>query len=95
MTIFLTTQYMEETDQLCQRLAINDKGKIVAEGSPVELKASIGEDLITILFSKDEPFEKNRTRALQIAQTIMVKKAAIFDEGVSVQAANSGGNRGF
>jgi ABC-2 type transport system ATP-binding protein len=91
MTIFLTTQYMEEADQLCQRLAIIDKGKIVAEGSPVELKASIGADLITILFSKDESFEKNRARAQQIAQTINgIKQVALFDEGVSIQAANSG-----
>ena len=91
MTIFLTTQYMEEADQLCQRLAIIDKGKIVAEGSPLELKASVGADVITILIPRDESFEKNRTRAQQIAQTVnSVKKVALFDEGVSVQAANSG-----
>ena len=45
-TIFLTTQYMEEADQLAQRLCIIDNGKIVAEGEPAKLKAQIGADLI-------------------------------------------------
>ncbi len=45
-TIFLTTQYMEEADQLAHRLCIIDNGKIVAEGVPAKLKAQIGADLI-------------------------------------------------
>jgi ABC-2 type transport system ATP-binding protein len=40
-TIFLTTQYLEEADQLCDRLAIIDGGLIVAEGTPAELKADL------------------------------------------------------
>ena len=40
-TVFLTTQYLEEADQLCGRLAIIDGGRIVREGSPVELKAEL------------------------------------------------------
>lgn len=40
-TVFLTTQYLEEADQLCDRLAIIDAGKIVREGSPTELKADL------------------------------------------------------
>ena len=40
-TIFLTTQYLEEADQLCGRLAIIDAGLIVAEGTPSELKADL------------------------------------------------------
>ena len=38
ITIFLTTQYLEEADKLCKRLSIIDFGKIVASGSPTELK---------------------------------------------------------
>jgi ABC-2 type transport system ATP-binding protein len=41
-TVFLTTQYLEEADQLCDRLAIIDGGVIVREGTPDELKASLG-----------------------------------------------------
>jgi ABC-2 type transport system ATP-binding protein len=40
-TVFLTTQYLEEADQLCGRLAIIDDGLIVQEGSPAELKAGL------------------------------------------------------
>jgi ABC-2 type transport system ATP-binding protein len=42
VTVFLTTQYLEEADALAQRVAIIDVGKIVAEGSPDSLKAEIG-----------------------------------------------------
>ena len=40
-TIFLTTQYLEEADQLCDRLAIIDDGRIVREGTPAQLKADL------------------------------------------------------
>jgi ABC-2 type transport system ATP-binding protein len=50
MTIFLTTQYMEEADRLANRLCIVDQGKIVAEGTPNELKSKIGTDKITLRF---------------------------------------------
>jgi ABC-2 type transport system ATP-binding protein len=54
MTIFLTTQYMEEADRLANRLCIVDQGKIVAEGTPNELKAQIGADKITLHFKADD-----------------------------------------
>ena len=40
-TVFLTTQYLEEADQLCDRLAIIDDGRIVREGTPAALKAEL------------------------------------------------------
>ena len=46
MTIFLTTQYLEEADELADRVGIIDQGRIVAEGTPVDLKRSIGTDVI-------------------------------------------------
>jgi ABC-2 type transport system ATP-binding protein len=42
-TVFLTTQYLEEADQLCDRIAIIDAGRIVREGTPAELKAELRE----------------------------------------------------
>ncbi|MDI6786394.1 MAG: ATP-binding cassette domain-containing protein [bacterium] len=48
MTIIITTHYMDEADSLCNRLAIMDKGKIIALGSPVELKNNISKDVITL-----------------------------------------------
>jgi ABC-2 type transport system ATP-binding protein len=47
-TVFLTTHYLEEADALCDRLAIIDHGRIVAEGSPDELKREIAGDVLTI-----------------------------------------------
>jgi ABC-2 type transport system ATP-binding protein len=47
-TIFLTTQYMEEADQLCDRLAIIDGGQLVAEGTPGTLKAQMGHDVVRL-----------------------------------------------
>jgi len=46
MTIFLTTQYLEEADALADRVGIIDGGRLVAEGSPEQLKRSIGDDVI-------------------------------------------------
>jgi ABC-2 type transport system ATP-binding protein len=46
ITIFLTTQYLEEADELAGRVGIIDHGVIVAEGTPAELKRSVGSDVI-------------------------------------------------
>jgi ABC-2 type transport system ATP-binding protein len=46
MTIFLTTQYLEEADELADRVGILNAGRLVAEGTPTELKRSIGNDVI-------------------------------------------------
>jgi ABC-2 type transport system ATP-binding protein len=47
-TVFLTTHYLEEADALCDRLAIIDHGRIVAEGTPDELKPEIAGDVLTV-----------------------------------------------
>ena len=48
MTIFLTTQYLEEADHLAHRVGIIDRGRLVAEGTPAELKRQVGEDVIVL-----------------------------------------------
>lgn len=53
-TIFLTTQYLEEADSLCDRVAIIAKGRIVAEGTPTDLKRSIGADVIIARVATDD-----------------------------------------
>jgi ABC-2 type transport system ATP-binding protein len=47
-TVFLTTQYLEEADKLCDRLAIIDDGQIVAQGTPEQLKAEMGHDVVSV-----------------------------------------------
>ena len=54
ITVFLTTQYLEEADRLADRIAIIDRGNIVAEGSPEELKASLGSDVVTVGVRADQ-----------------------------------------
>lgn len=48
MTLFMTTHYLDEADNLCDRIALIDHGKILTIGSPSELKASIGGDVIEV-----------------------------------------------
>jgi ABC-2 type transport system ATP-binding protein len=50
VTVLLTTHYMEEADMLCERIAIINKGKITAVGSPEDLKSRYGGDVIEIQF---------------------------------------------
>lgn len=54
MTIFVTTHYLEEADLYADRIAIIDHGKILAIGSPKELKESIGGDVVTLTTSNDD-----------------------------------------
>ncbi len=52
-TVLLTTQYLEEADQLADRIAIIDKGKIVREGKPQDLKAEVGFPTLIVNVRKD------------------------------------------
>jgi len=53
ITVFLTTHYMEEADALCDRIAIIDRGRIIAQGTPHELKESLGGDIVEIVLEGD------------------------------------------
>lgn len=69
MTIFLTTQYMEEADHLANRLSIIDQGKIVAEGTPSSLKAQIGADLIEVKL-REEMTDEVRESTIEVIEKI-------------------------
>jgi ABC-2 type transport system ATP-binding protein len=62
VTVFLTTQYLEEADVLADRVGIIDHGKIVAEGTPTALKASVGRPTVEVIPA--EPAERDRARAI-------------------------------
>ncbi|MFF3773002.1 ATP-binding cassette domain-containing protein [Streptomyces sp. NPDC002232] len=51
MTVFLTTQYLEEADALAHRVGIINRGRLVAEGTPPELKRDIGTDVVIVTFT--------------------------------------------
>ncbi len=54
MTVVMTTNYLDEADQLCDRLAIIDKGKIKALGSPAELKIALGGDIVSLTIKETD-----------------------------------------
>ncbi len=79
MTIFLTTQYLEEADELADNLAIIDNGRIVVEGSPTELKRGIGGDSVTLVPSSDgaaDNLEVMATAMRALPKTNAVEKLA-------------------
>jgi ABC-2 type transport system ATP-binding protein len=64
-TVFLTTQYMEEADQLAGRIAIIDGGRVVAAGTPAQLKAAVGDP--TLRVSVDHPADRDDAEAALLA----------------------------
>jgi ABC-2 type transport system ATP-binding protein len=52
MTVFLTTQYLEEADQLADRVGIISSGRIVAEGTPAALKAEVGKPRMELVLAE-------------------------------------------
>ena len=70
MTIFLTTQYLDEADALADRVGIIDCGRVVAEGTPEELKRSIGRDLIVAEVDGDDAIALAHLRVLKGVDTV-------------------------
>jgi ABC-2 type transport system ATP-binding protein len=58
ITVVMTTHYMEEADSLCDRIAIIDHGKIIAGGTPTELKDSLGGDIVVIKTSEPKKMQE-------------------------------------
>ena len=65
VTVFLTTQYMDEADKLCDTIAIIDNGKVVVTGTPSELKSSVGGDTIVFSFQTEETAHKAETMLIE------------------------------
>ncbi len=86
-TILLTTHYMEEADSLCQRIAILDHGRLLALGSPTELKQQFGADTVITLTVDGDP------QPLERAATELpgVRRAEVDGKTVRVLAAHAAG----
>lgn len=74
-TVLLTTQYLEEADQLAERIAVIDSGKVIAEGTPGQLKASVGTGVLHIRLADQTQREQ--------AQQLLVS-----DLGVAIEAGS-------
>ncbi|MEX1121001.1 MAG: ATP-binding cassette domain-containing protein, partial [Balneolales bacterium] len=57
-TVLLTTQYLDEADQLAKRIAVIDNGKVIAEGTPGELKSSVGTGVLRVRLNDASQREK-------------------------------------
>lgn len=66
VTILLTTQYLEEADQLADRIAMLNGGRIVAEGTPDQLKSSLEGEIVRLEFADADAFER-AVRTLTVA----------------------------
>jgi ABC-2 type transport system ATP-binding protein len=82
-TIFLTTQYLEEADQLSERIAIIDQGRIVSSGTPKELKSQIGMDVIEMVFE-----DEAEAQQAQIALRGMTKNERLTEHRLTVYVEN-------
>ena len=83
-TVLLTTQYLEEADQLAKKIAVIDKGKVIAQGSADELKTQVGGERIEVVVSLSQS-----QAAAQTLQSMSSGKVVV--EGDHVQVPVSGG----
>jgi ABC-2 type transport system ATP-binding protein len=89
ITVVLTTHYMEEADELCDRLAIIDHGKILIEDTPAALKASIGGDkIVDLKLGPDGHAGEIVQRVMKVAG---VTSAEVTEAGVRVFAKSGEG----
>ncbi len=77
MTIFLTTQYLEEADELADVVAIINNGKIAVEGSPSKLKAAVGTESINLAFDSRKTADSARTALLDMVSNIQTDRDTI------------------
>jgi len=79
LTMLLTTHYMEEADRLCDRIAIVDHGKLVALGTPVELKQSVpGSNVVEVQFSREDEDWKTRLKQLPGVTEVESQSAGVY-----------------
>lgn len=79
LTMLLTTHYMEEADRLCDRIAIVDHGKLVALGTPVELKQSVpGSNVVEVQFNREDDQWKTRLEALPNVTEVQSQSAGVY-----------------
>jgi len=84
VTVFLTTQYLDEADQLADRIAVLDRGRLVAQGTPAELKRQIPGSHVRLRFADPATLD---------AAARVLAGATRDDEALTLQVASDGGTR--
>jgi ABC-2 type transport system ATP-binding protein len=77
ITIFLTTQYLEEADELADTVAIIDSGKIAIEGAPAKLKASLGSEAINLLFGTHQTAQQALSELTGMGDRLQLDREAV------------------
>jgi ABC-2 type transport system ATP-binding protein len=79
ITVVMTTNYLDEADQLCDRIAIIDQGRIKALGSPTELKIGLGGDLVSLTIREHERVEAlgAAIKSLPSVRSVILKQAGL------------------
>jgi ABC-2 type transport system ATP-binding protein len=72
-TVVLTTQYLDEADQLADRIAVIDRGKVIAEGTPDQLKAKVGTAALELKLADGE----NLPQAKDIIQQLLLAEVHV------------------
>jgi ABC-2 type transport system ATP-binding protein len=75
-TVLLTTQYLEEADQLADRVIFINHGRIVADGTPIDIKAQIGGQVLTATFATPADLHRSQNRLRAIGATVEADAAA-------------------
>jgi len=83
VTVFLTTQYLEEADALAHRVGIIDRGRIVQEGKPADLKRTVGADVIIVELLDELERAARIVRALP-----RVDEVTVGSRGLTISTAN-------
>lgn len=81
-TVLLTTQYLQEADELADRIAVIDRGKVVAEGTVDELKASVGTSSLHLSIQNPGDLENARQKVEEILEV----KSLVSPEGGKITA---------
>ena len=85
-TILLTTQQLEEADQLADRIVVIDGGKVIAEGTPTSLKSKVGNDRLELTFIDDESFGH---AVAALGPDVIDSNAKDFSATLAIQETNS------
>ncbi|MFB9408174.1 ATP-binding cassette domain-containing protein [Dactylosporangium matsuzakiense] len=83
-TVFLTTQYLEEADRLAARIAVVDHGRVVAEGSPAELKSRFGDQRLDLHLADRQSFD---AAAARLGARVVQRDEAALTLGVTTDGS--------
>ena len=89
MTVVLTTHYMEEADQLCGQIGIIDRGRIIVEGTPAELKISVGGQTLSLRYAHEPSLEALARVRTSLLQSPKVHAVVATDGALSVDVEDA------